>query len=71
MRSVIALYKKRDFKVEWDLTDGQFEPWRQELNTDVIELNIVSKDEHVDDSNIILVLCPIMQSYNVSSQYLG
>jgi len=49
MKSVIALYKKWDFKVEKVLTDGQFKPWRQELNTNGTELNVVSKYKHVSD----------------------
>ena len=31
------------------LTDGQFKPWRQELNTNGTELNVVSKYKHVSD----------------------
>ena len=52
MKSVIALYKKRGFKVEQVLTDGQVEPWRQELNTNginnqTIHLFKIKKTQHM------------------------
>jgi len=54
LQSIMAIYKKRGFMIKRVLPDVQFKPWRQELNSRSIELNIVSNDEHVGDMDMYI-----------------